>query len=305
MNIFLTGGNGLIGYQVSFLLEKIGHKIISFDKSIKYKNREKTTFLKGDILNEKKLSKILKKNKIDIFLHFAANLGVEKTEKNGLDCLTVNIEGTKKILQACVRNKVKKVIFASSSEVYGNGFKKPIKEDSELMPKSSYGVSKVAGEAYMRAFYEKYGLKYNILRFFNIYGPEQRNDFVISKFRKIIQNNKTINIYGKGEQTRAFCHVNDAARAVALVIKKGKRNEIYNIGNDLEPIKIINLAKKMIRQSKKKIKIARVPFNKSDRSISREIFKRQPNIDKLKKHTKYKPLIDLVTGLNSVLQKKI
>ena len=111
------------------------------------------------------------------------------------------------------------------------------------MPKSSYGVSKVAGEAYMRAFYEKYGLKYNILRFFNIYGPEQRNDFVISKFRKIIQNNKTINIYGKGEQTRAFCHVNDAARAVALVIKKGKRNEIYNIGNDLEPIKIINLAK--------------------------------------------------------------
>lgn len=305
MNIFLTGGNGLIGNNVSILLERKGHKIISFDKLIKFKNRKKIIFLKGDILNEKKLSKLLKKYKIDVFLHFAANLGVEKTEKNGLDCLTVNIDGTKKILKACATNKVKRVIFASSSEVYGNGFKRPIKEDSELMPKSSYGVSKVAGESYVKAFYEKYGLKYNILRFFNIYGPEQRNDFVISKFKKIIQNNKTINIYGSGEQSRAFCHVNDAARAVVLIMEKGKKNEIYNIGNDLEPIKILNLAKKMIRQSKKKIKIARIPFNKSDRSLNREIFKRQPNIDKLKKHTNYKPLINLASGLNSVLGKKI
>ena len=91
------------------------------------------------------------------------------------------------------------------------------------MPKSSYGVSKVAGESYVKAFYEKYGLKYNILRFFNIYGPEQRNDFVISKFKKIIQNNKTINIYGSGEQSRAFCHVSDATRAVVLIMEKGKK----------------------------------------------------------------------------------
>lgn len=305
MNIFLTGGNGLIGNKVSTLLEKNGHKIISLDKSIKYKSTKQITFIKGDILNKKQLIKFLKKYKIDTFLHFAANLGVKKTEKNGLECLTVNIDGTKNILEACIKNKVKRILFASSSEVYGNGFKRPIKEDSELMPKSSYGVSKVVGESYVKAFYEKYGLKYNILRFFNIYGAEQRNDFVISKFRKIIQNNKIINIYGSGEQSRAFCHVSDAARAVVLIILKGKKNEIYNIGNDLEPIKIINLAKKMIHQSKKKIKIVRIPFNKSDRTIGREIFKRQPNIDKLKKHTNYKPLINLISGLNSVLRKKI
>jgi len=302
MNIFLTGGNGLIGKRVSILLEKRGHNVISFDKSIENKNRKKILFLKGDILEEKRLNELLKKYKIDILLHFAANLGVEKTEKNGLDCLTVNIEGTKNILKACSNNKVKRIIFASSSEVYGNGFQKPIRENSELMPKSSYGVSKVAGESYVKAFYEKYNLKYNILRFFNIYGPNQRNDFVISKFRKNIQNNKILKIYGKGKQSRAFCHVDDAARAVVLVMTKGKKNEVYNVGNDLEPITIVNLAKKMILLSKKKIKIVKVPFNKSDRSLSREIFKRQPNIDKIQKHTKYKPLINLLSGLNSVLK---
>ena len=293
MNIFLTGGNGLIGKRVSILLEKRGHNVISFDKSIKNKNRKKILFLKGDILEKKRLNELLKKYKIDILLHFAANLGVEKTEKNGLDCLTVNIEGTKNILKACSNNKVKRIIFASSSEVYGNGFQKPIRENSELMPKSSYGISKVAGESYVKAFYEKYNLKYNILRFFNIYGPNQRNDFVISKFRKNIQNNKILKIYGKGKQSRAFCHVDDAARAVVLVMTKGKKNEVYNVGNDLE---------KMILLSKKKIKIVKVPFNKSDRSLRREIFKRQPNIDKLQKHTKYKPLINLLSGLNSVLK---
>tara|TARA_E500000178_G_scaffold355300_1_gene427436 strand:+ start:3110 stop:4024 length:915 start_codon:yes stop_codon:yes gene_type:complete len=302
MNIFLTGGNGLIGKRVSILLEKRGHNVISFDKSIENKNRKKILFLKGDILEEKRLNELLKKYKIDILLHFAANLGVEKTEKNGLDCLTVNIEGTKNILKACSNNKVKRIIFASSSEVYGNGFQKPIRENSELMPKSSYGVSKVAGESYVKAFYEKYNLKYNILRFFNIYGPNQRNDFVISKFRKNIQNNKILKIYGKGKQSRAFCHVDDAARAVVLVMTKGKKNEVYNVGNDLEPITIENLAKKMILLSKKKIKIVKVPFNKSDRSLSREIFKRQPNIDKIQKHTKYKPIINLLSGLNSVLK---
>ena len=87
MNIFLTGGNGLIGKNVSILLERKAHKIISFDKSNKLKNRKKIIFLKGDILNEEKLGKLLKKYKIDFFLHFAANLGVENTEKNGLDCL--------------------------------------------------------------------------------------------------------------------------------------------------------------------------------------------------------------------------
>ena len=210
-----------------------------------------------------------------------------------------------KIVKRCQNyqkgSKVKRFIFASSSEVYGNGQKKPISEDDELMPKSPYGVSKVAGESYVKAFNEKYGLKFNILRFFNVYGPEQRDDFVISIFKKNILENKPIKIFGTGNQTRSFCHVNDAVKALELVIYKGKKNQIYNIGNDKEPTKIIDLARKMVKISNKKIRIIKVPFNKSDRSVKREIFARQPNIQKIKKHTKYFPSLNLNKGIFSVL----
>ena len=152
MKIFITGGNGLIGNKVCTILKKTGHKIVSFDTTIKNRSKKNITFVKGDILKEKDLNRVLNKQKFDILLHFAAKLGVEKTEKNGLDCLTVNIEGTKNILRACVKHKIKRVIFASSSEVYGNGTNKPIIESSELMPKSSYGVSKVVGESYLKSY---------------------------------------------------------------------------------------------------------------------------------------------------------
>ena len=290
MNIFVTGGNGLIGKQICTNLINNGHNVVSFDKLKKRKNKKNIIYLKGDILNNRDLNKNLKKYKFDIFLHLAANLGVKNTERNSFDCLIVNIEGTKNILKACVKNKVKRFIFASSSEVYGNGQRKPISEDDELMPKSPYGVSKVAGESYVKAFNEKYGLKFNILRFFNVYGPDQRDDFVISIFKKNILKNKPIKIFGSGNQTRSFCHVKDAARAVELVIYKGKKNQIYNIGNDKEPTRIIDLAKKMIKISNKKVKIIKVPFNRSDRSIEREIllgsliFKRLKNIQNIFPH---------------------
>lgn len=304
MNILITGGNGLIGKRVSKILEKNNHMIVSFDKIIKFKSTKKIKYVRGDITKEKDLTKYLKKYKSEVILHFAANLGVEKTEKNGLDCLNVNIEGTKNVLKACIKHKVKKILFASSSEVYGNGNMKSITENSELMPKSSYGVSKVAGEAYVRSYFEKYGLQFNILRFFNVYGPDQRDDFVISKFKKNIENNKQIKIFGSGNQIRSFCHVDDAANAINLIIKKGKKNHIYNIGNDKEPTKIINLAKKMVKISNKKIKILKVSFKNSDRSLQREIFNRRPNIEKIKKHTKYLPSVNLEKGICSVLFKK-
>lgn len=303
MNIFITGGNGLIGSHVIKQLLRKKNKIICFDKknSNKFLKQKNFTFIKGDILDYNSVVNAVKKMKIDILLHFAAYLGVKKTERFGLECLKINISGTENILKAAIQYDVKRFIFASSSEVYGNGNNKLIKEDTDLKPKSSYGISKLAGESFIKSYQKKYGLKYNILRFFNVYGKNQREDFVIPKFAKNIKTSKPIKIYGNGNQIRSFCHVRDAALAVEKVLKKGKKNEVYNIGNDKEPISILNLAKLMAKESKKKIKIKKIPFSKSDRSINREIFKRQPNIDKIKSHTGYKPQTNLRTGVKDII----
>ena len=115
----------------------------------------------------------------------AASLGVLNTEKNNLDCLETNIIGTKNVLEISVKNNIKKFIFASSSEIYGEQKKFPISEEAEPKFKSIYGLSKITAENYVKSYNQKYKMKYNIIRYFNVYGEDQRQDFVISKFTKI------------------------------------------------------------------------------------------------------------------------
>ena len=138
-----------------------------------------------------------------------------------------------------------------------------------------------------------HNIEYKIVRFFNVCGKGQKNDFVISKFANFINHNKDLTIYGNGNQIRSFCHVKDAANGFVKVLIKGHKNETYNIGNNSEPISMKNLAKKMINISKKKIKIKKIRFELSDRSAKREIYYRVPELKKIKKHTNYIPKINL------------
>ena len=244
MRILITGSNGLIGSQLVEKLTTRSNEIFTIDNRNNRKlNNESKNFFKLD-LTKKKDFKNIKNVKIDVVIHLAAFLGVKKTEKNELKCLHENITSTKNILDFCVLRKIKKIIFASSSEVYGDGYKNFINENFQTMPKSVYGISKVTSEAYVRAYSKKYKLNYNIIRFFNVYGPGQKEEFVIPIFLKQIKKNPNINLFGSGNQLRAFCFVDDAVEGLCKVLFKGKKNETYNIGNNSEPIKIINLAKK-------------------------------------------------------------
>jgi len=299
--IFITGGSGFIGRALIDHLLLNGFKIHCYDL-VKFNHSSKHfKFFKGNILEKEKINKAIRG--CEIVIHLAASLGVLNTEQNNLECLDSNIFGTKNILEISVKNNIKKFIFASSSEIYGEQKKFPISEKAEPKFKSIYGLSKITAESYVKSFYQKYKMKYNIIRYFNVYGEGQRQDFVISKFTRNIKQNKNLKVYGDGKQIRSFCHVKDAVAGTLEIIRRAKSNTTYNVGNNLEPISMMKLAKKMVKISKKKIVIDKINFKNSDRIQEREIFKRIPDISKIIKDTKYKPKNTLESGIKSFYKK--
>ena len=303
MNILVIGNSGLIGNALVQKLIKKQIRLICYDIS-KPKYSSEILFIKGSIEDLKILSKKTKNIKIDVVVHLAAFLGVKNTEKNKLECLNTNILGTINVLDFCVKKKVKKIIFSSSSEVYGEGGKNFLREDFFLKPKSIYGITKVVNEEYIKAYCSKFKLNFNICRFFNIYGPNQRDEFVIPNFINKIKKNQIIKIYGSGNQIRCFCYVDDAVDILIKLIFSKIQNKTFNIGNNNEPIKIIDLAKLIYKLAKKKIRLKKVDFIDSDRSSTREIYVRKPNISKAVKELNYSPKTKLIDGIRKILNEK-
>ena len=192
--ILVTGGSGFIGSNLIKKLLSYSYKVNCLDiyenKSLQHKNFK---FYKGDIFEDKILNKAI--NNCDIVIHLAASLGVKNTDTNQIECLDVNIYGTKKILNAARKNKIKLFLYSSSSEIYGDQKKFPIKENSKPQNKSVYATSKIVAENYVRAFYQKYKLNYNIVRFFNVYGPDQKKNFVIPKYIDLASKKKNLLVY--------------------------------------------------------------------------------------------------------------
>lgn len=291
MNILITGGSGFLGSEITNLLSK-NNNIYIYDIN-KNKNKKNIFYVRGNINNINNISKCIKKYNIDTLFHLAAAIGVKKTEENPSNVIKINVEGTLNLLNSIKGSNIKRIIFASSSEIYGEGNNKKVVEADQPKPKSIYAHSKIIGEQFVKMYAKLHNIEYKIVRFFNVCGKGQKNDFVISKFANFINHNKDLTIYGNGNQIRSFCHVKDAANGFVKVLIKGHKNETYNIGNNSEPISMKNLAKKMINISKKKIKIKKIRFELSDRSAKREIYYRVPELKKIKNHTNYIPKINL------------
>ena len=295
MKIAITGGSGFIGSNIANLLsDKHDIQILDLKKNLK-NNFE---FFETNVSD---LDSILTGTKnCDVVIHLAASLGVINTEKNPTSTLDINIIGTRNVLEACKINNVKKIILSSSSEVYGEPEKIPISEIDKVRPITSYGVSKLASEEYVKSYHKEHNFDYTIFRLFNVYGRGQGPDWVIPEFIKKSLSGDNLTIHGNGSQIRAFCHIDDIVKAFSLALEKGN-NDIFNIGNNSEPISIKQLAEKIIQYSNSQSKINFIPFSDSNRNRT-EIMTRSPNTEKAKKLLGYEPTVSFENGLQSTIE---
>lgn len=250
----VTGGAGFIGSNIvdELVRQREDVKVLDDLSSGKKKNLEgvlgKIEFIEGDIRDFALLKKTLKG--CDYVIHQAALRSVPKSLKDPILYDEVNVKGTLNILVASSETKVKRVVFASSSSVYGDSPQLPQREDQLSQPISPYAATKAAGENYCRVFAKSYGLETVALRYFNVFGPRQSLEseyaVVIPKFITCILKDEQPPIDGDGTQSRDFTYVDNIVDAnLTAAIRKGISGEVFNVAcgkayNLLELVKIIN-----------------------------------------------------------------
>lgn len=298
MRIVVTGGAGFIGkYVVRQLLAKNHVKVydnFSNSKKKEFKKffKDKVEYVDADILDYKKL--VSETKNADVVIHMAAKISVSESMINPGIVNDVNVTGTINVLRACVKNKIKKVIYTSSAAIYGNTKRLPINEDDRKEPTSPYGASKISGEYYVKAFANAFDINCCSLRIFNVFGKGQRDEYsgVISKFYDNIIKENPIVIFGDGKQTRDFIAVNDVAIAFEKAIKNidGLRGESFNIASG-KSVSINELAKIMLKISNKNLGVKHTKSRNGDIKFS------QADITKAKKYLGFKATTSFKDGL--------
>jgi len=240
LRVLVTGGAGFIGSHLVDRLLEMGNTVVVYDnfddfypgkKSNIQHNLENSRFklVQDDILNYEALVSVMKG--VNVVFHEAAQCGVRYCIMNPLKANSVNVAGTLNVLWAAKQAKVRNIVFASSSGIFGEPHYVPMDEKHPTNPNSPYGVSKLAAEHYCLVFNRVYGLNVACLRYFSVYGPRGRPDQVIYKFVSAISRNERPVIFGDGTQTRDFTFVSDAVDAtVAAAERSDVAGEVFNIG---------------------------------------------------------------------------
>ncbi|TFF90356.1 MAG: NAD-dependent epimerase/dehydratase family protein [Promethearchaeota archaeon] len=308
-NIVITGGAGFIG---SHLLEKLlknnnfciiidnfndyytGKEVQLKEILRDYNESRDYKLITGDLLNTSIYDKI--NCEIDLIFHLAAQAGVRYSIENASEVSYNNIISTVNVYEYAIKNDVEKVVYASSSSVYGNPLYTPLDEDHPKNPISPYAVSKLCGETYADLYYREYRLPVTSVRFYTVYGPRGRPDMAIRKFFDLILKDKEILIYGNGEQVRDFTYISDLINGLILVGENEQSiGEVFNLGCS-SPIKINTLVKKMYSIADRTKKIKYIDKQKGDVEIT------HANIEKAKKMLNYNPKIEIDAGLRKTYE---
>ena len=301
----VTGGTGFIGSNICKLLIKQGHKVLIYDNNSrgslkKLSNiRNQVTFIKGDIRDKKKVFQCC--GKVDAVIHLAYINGTKYFYTKPDLILDIAVKGLINVIDGCIKNKIKELYLASSSEVYQTPLKVPTDEDEMLKipnihnPRYSYGGGKILTELMGINYGKKFFSKLIIFRPHNVYGKNMGNEHVIPEFIKRFKKLKSKNflIQGSGNEVRSFIYIKDFISAFELILKKGKHLNVYNIGTS-EKVKIKDLAYKLSEILKKKIILKKSALQEGGTKI------RLPDIKKIKK-LGFKQKYNLTKGLKEIL----
>ena len=304
MKYLITGGAGFIGSHLAETFISRGDQVVVFDNlstgsAINLSGiKEKITFQEGNILDKVEIQKLVSES--DYVVHLAAALGVFNIVNKPLESLRTNLQGSEVVLEACDKYR-KPVLIASTSEIYGKNDKVPLNEEDDriighpLKSRWSYSEAKAVDESLAYFYYLENKLPIRIVRFFNTVGPRQVGHYgmVVPRFVSAGLKNESLAVYGSGDQIRCFCHVDDAVRALLLVMDSDKAvGEVFNVGNN-QQITIMDLAKKVIELTGSSSTIEKIAYEKAYPEGFEDMQRRVPDISKIKQVLGWTPEINL------------
>ena len=308
MKVFITGGAGFIGSHLCDALVARGEEVTILDNlsTGSKKNIEhlmgKIKVFQGDIRDQNLVDSLVKDS--DLILHMAAALGVDNILENPIESISTNYHGSEIVLNAATKY-TKRIVIASTSEIYGKNPKQPLSEADDRVvgtPQKlrwTYSDSKALEEATAFSLFLSKKLRVTTVRFFNTVGPRQtgRYGMVIPRFVQAALEGKPINVFGDGSQSRVFCHVYDATKATTLLALDDKSiGEVFNIGGVGE-ISILGLANEVIKQLNSNSKITFTSYEEAYKIGYEDMQRRVPDISKINSFNGWKPNL----SLNSII----
>ncbi|MEO8589502.1 MAG: NAD-dependent epimerase/dehydratase family protein [Flavobacteriales bacterium] len=301
--ILVTGGAGFIPSDLAIkLASDPKNEVVVVDNLLTGDVRKlpaemptNMRFIKCDVNRFEDISGVFYAGRFEYVFHYAAVVGVKRTTDNPVMVLR-DIDGIRNILDLSKNTGVKRVLYSSSSEVYGEPVEIPQNEKTTpLNSKLPYAIVKNIGEAFLRSYQKEYGLDYTVFRFFNTYGPKQSKDFVVSKFIRAALANDDITLYGDGLQTRTFCYIDDNVDACLAAFHRGEvMNDVVNIGSDVE-ITIKDLAELIIDLTGSSSRVVHLPPLEEG-----DMTRRMPDITRMRSLLG-RELLPLRTGLERIL----
>ncbi len=315
MKALITGGAGFVGSHLAeallaqgdevFVLDNLSTGAIDNIEHLKWDHRFHYTI--DSVMNEPVTAELV--DRVDVVFHLAAAVGVRLIVESPVNTIETNVHGTEMLLKLANKKK-KKVLVASTSEVYGKGTQVPFREDADLVlgpttkGRWSYACSKAIDEFLALAYHKEKRLPVVLVRLFNTVGPRQtgRYGMVIPNFVKQALLGRPLTVFGDGSQSRCFTYVSDVVgQLVALAQEPRALGEVFNVGNDREEITVLELARRVKARAGSKSEVVLIPYDQAYEAGFEDMQRRVPDLGKLRSLTGYEPKVHLDESLDQVI----